>query len=290
MELDVDGTVFQARMLDERAPRTTSALWEILPFKGLAVHAQWSGDMFRMYEHLPVRGIDAPENGVAFQYPGLVVYYPPIHELAVCYGTARFRGAASALTVTPVAEIPAQQIDRLVERASKLQWDGAAPFELRQATVASMDAPASSSSKANGRRIQLQLGDAVATARLFEETAPRTCEAFLKVLPLEGPATNTKWSGDVTRFWGPVDGARGAIGLNMPPESETMFHWPGVIYYHSDWDGIRICYGNGQQSGAFNVSALTPLARFDGDWSAFRNQASRLFLDGSKRLSMRLLE
>jgi hypothetical protein len=288
MELDVDGTVFQARLLDERAPRTTSALWDVLPFSGRAVHAQWSGDMFRMYDHLPITSIDAPENGVAFQYPGLVVYYPPIHELAVCYGTARFRGAASALTVTPVAEIPADQVDRLAKRASKLQWDGAAPFALRRATTTPVEG--STASSATGRRIQVELGNAVATARLLEETAPRTCAAFLKVLPLEGPATNTKWSGDVTRFWGPVDGERGAIGLNMAPEAATPFHFPGMIYYHSDWDGIRMCYGNGQQSGAFNVSALTPLARFEGDWSAVRSQASGLFLEGSKRLRFRLLD
>ena len=79
-----------------------------MPFEGRAVHAQISGDMFRMLDHAPIPDM-AVESGVSFQHPGQIVYYPGIKEIAFALGVTRFRGApgadGAAGRLTPLAEI-----------------------------------------------------------------------------------------------------------------------------------------------------------------------------------------
>jgi hypothetical protein len=240
--------------------------------------------MFRLLEPAPIE-IDELESKASFQYPGEILYYPPLRELAFCYGNARFRGTAHAVYVTPVGEVEGD-LAPLVERGKKLQWDGATPIDFRRAPADGLAPPPAST----GRRLEIRLDDVVVTATLLENLAPRTCEAFLALLPLEGPATNTAWSGAMTRFWGPL-GEEGKLGLEIkPPEAPTQYHWPGYLYYHIGWDGLRICYGDGQQSGAFSASHMTPIAKLDGDWSAYRQRAGNLYLTGARPMTVRLLD
>src|SRR5436305_5575654 len=184
------GTVFHARLLEERSPKTAQAIWEALPFGGRAVHAQISGEMFRMLEHTPV-AIDQtePGTGTGFQYPGELVYYAPIKEIAICYGDARFRGAASAVPVSPLAEIVPAELATLAEVAPRLQWEGATPIEFRPGSE-----PAVKDAHVKGRKIEVRVGDVSASATLLEDKVPRTVEEILKRLPLEGQVTNTTWS------------------------------------------------------------------------------------------------
>lgn len=280
VEIVLGGERFVARLLDDRAPATCRALWESLPLAGRAVHTTISGELFELLEPSPL-AVAETEAPVGYQYPGLVVYDPARPGLAVCYGKARYRGTAGPRYVTPLAEIVGD-LTALRARAARLQWDGATPIELRRCeTPPAVEPPA-------GTRLELELDGAVATALLLEQQAPKTCAAIVALLPLDGPATNTAWSGGITRFWGPI-GKEGTLGLKFdPPEAPTPFHWTGYLYYHIAWDGIRICFGDGQQSGAFSVSNMTPFARLEGDWSAFRERASRLHITGAKPMQIRL--
>jgi hypothetical protein len=132
MVLALDGIEFRARLRDDVAPATCGALWNALPVRGRAVHAQWSGEMFRLYEHVDL-GIPDPEIRGAFQHPGEMIYCPSAREIAVCYGMARFRGALGPVYCTPVGEI-GDQLDLLRAQAAKLQWEGAKVMELRRLT------------------------------------------------------------------------------------------------------------------------------------------------------------
>ncbi len=123
IRIDLGEATFRARLRDDLAPATCDALWNALPLRGRAVHAQWSGEMFRMYEPVDL-DIPAPEVRGAFQHPGEVVYCPTAHEIAICYGVARFRGALGPVYCTPVAEIE-DDLDALRARAARLPWDGA---------------------------------------------------------------------------------------------------------------------------------------------------------------------
>jgi hypothetical protein len=42
--------------------------------------------------------------------------------------------------------------------------------------------------------------------------------------------------------------------------------------------------------GAFSSAIMTAFAKFDGDWSSFRDIANELYLTGSVPMSMRLKE
>lgn len=140
------------------------------------------------------------------------------------------------------------------------------------------------------RLIELTMEGVTVVARLFDDTAPRTAEALWKALPLTGKVTNTKWSGQMLRFWGQV-GKDGQTPIAIDaPENGQVLHWPGYVYYHPTYHGIRICYGQAQQSGPTSVSTLTPLAKMTGDWTAFREKAKAIMFEGAKTLTIRRKE
>jgi len=132
LELVLGDEVFHGRLFAETAPKTVEAVWRAMPFEGRAVHAQLSGEMFRMFEPVPIP-VEETENRGSFQYPGEIVYYPPIKEIAIAYGRARFRGTAHAVYATPLGVIDEGEIARLAAAAERLQWDGAKGIQFRRA-------------------------------------------------------------------------------------------------------------------------------------------------------------
>jgi hypothetical protein len=66
IEVMLGDEVFHATLVEDTAPKTTEAVMQALPFEGRAVHAQLSGDMFRMFEHAPIP-VEDTENGESFQ-------------------------------------------------------------------------------------------------------------------------------------------------------------------------------------------------------------------------------
>ncbi len=287
LELELYGETFRARLLDQQAPRTCAALWDALPLSAQVVHAKWSGNLIRTLEGLPV-SVDDLESGWGFQYPGLVALHPASGTLAIVYGDARFRCSVGPAAVTPVAELVGD-VEAFARLAARLQWEGATTLALRPVELSGEEL--AGGERRAGTQIEIELAGRVVTATLLEEEAPRTCAAFRALLPLEGQATNTKWSGDMLHFWGPDRPNRGSIGLRVEPvENPTRFHWPGYIYYYPEWSGIRIPYGDAQMSGAFRTCDMTAFARFNGDWSAFREVASRLHLTGAQPMKIRLKE
>jgi hypothetical protein len=67
----------------------------------------------------------------------------------------------------------------------------------------------------------LQLG-----ARLEVEAAPRTCAAFLALLPLRGRLLQARWSGEAA--WVPL----GDLDLALGPENATSHPAPGQLLLH----------------------------------------------------------
>ena len=291
IEIVLGDEVFHATLFEETAPKTAAAMLKALPFEGRAVHAQLSGDMFRMFEHAPI-AVEETENRESFQYPGEIVYYPPIKEIAIAYGGARFRGTAGFLYLTPLGIIDDDELPRLAKTAERLQWDGSKRIQFRGAEGA---APAASARAQGGagkatRQIEIELDGVTVAAALLDTTAPKTAEALWAALPLKGQATNTKWSGQMLRFWG-NDGNLGEVPITLDAaENGQVLHWPGHVYYHPTYRGIRLCYGQAQQSGPTSVSTLTPLARITGDWTAFRKKASAIMFEGAKAMSIRRRE
>lgn len=72
-------------------------------------------------------------------------------------------------------------------------------------------------------QLRIVAGPFTLTARLEVELAPRTCEAMLAVLPLEGKLVHCRWSGEAT--WIPMGERR----LGVSAENATSHPSPGQI-------------------------------------------------------------
>jgi len=136
IEIELDGVVVTARLLEERAPKTCERLWAALPYEDRVTHAKWSGQMFHTNTpiDLPVPGGMPPldiESPSALQAPGEVVYYRPGVEFAVAYGESRFCWESGPLFVTPVAMIE-DDLTEFAKKAEQLVWQGAKRFSMRR--------------------------------------------------------------------------------------------------------------------------------------------------------------
>jgi hypothetical protein len=289
IDIDLHGTVFRARLLEERSPQTTAAIWEALPFKGRVAHGQWSGAMFRMLDEAPV-DIPAGDRGVGFQYPGLVVLNPGNKELAFCYGQGRLNTPTGPLNPIPVAEIGGDLVS-LAEFGESLQFDGAKP--VRIGASADQESPLETAPEPRGRAMEVVLGDSVTQATLLEDESPKAASAFASLLPARGRATNTYSSGPLVRFWNDEGGPQGETPLeveNLEPGQVILY--PSYLYYlpMRPYRGVRIPIEATAMGGAVSrgTTQLVPFARFTGDWSGFREEALRLIVDGAKTMEFRL--
>ena len=73
--------------------------------------------------------------------------------------------------------------------------------------------------------LRFEIGGIEFRARLLEE-APRTCEAILAALPIEGEVIQARWSGEAA--WLPMD----QWGIDVPFENHTSHPSRGDILYY----------------------------------------------------------
>jgi hypothetical protein len=290
VDIELDTTVFRARLLDERSPGASSAVWDALPFEGRVVHSRWSGAIFHMLDDVPfeLRQADAP---AGFQHPGLVVLEPHTREISICYGQGRLVSPTSLLRPIPLAEIGGD-LSALASLGLSLQFDGAKSITFRKSTDQS--SPLDEAPVPAGRKIEVTLGQSTAVATLLEDISPSVATSFAKLLPLSGRASNTYSGGPLTRFWNKDGGPEGETPLETSDgEPSQPILYPGFLYYlpTRPWRGIRIPSEATAMAGASSNPSprLTPMAKFDGDWSAFREQASRIMIEGAMPMSFHLI-
>ena len=75
-------------------------------------------------------------------------------------------------------------------------------------------------------QLRIVAGPLVFGARLEEEGAPRTCEAFRALLPWSSRIVQARWSGEAA--WIPL----GDFRLDVPYENHTSHPAPGEILFH----------------------------------------------------------
>jgi len=275
IEIELDGKSVRA-LVNEAVPVTANAMWEALPFEGRAVHAQIAGEMFRMLDQAPV-GELALEDGQSYQAPGEVVYFPPIKEIAICLGEARFRGHAGVVPCTPLAQIEGD-FSEWATGAHKLDQAGARPIKFRKAADQSS---AFRHLTLQGPKLDVEFDGAQFGATLLDSLAPKTAAEFTKILPLEGRAWNDSLSGEVLRF-------EREVQLNIAePENGKFMLWPGYFYYYPAKRELRFCWGQGSVHNLSTVEQLTPIAALDGDWNEFKKRAQAQLTEGAKRLVIR---
>ena len=81
--------------------------------------------------------------------------------------------------------------------------------------------------------IKITSGDVEFLARMEPEKAPKTCEAFLSLLPYENKMIHVRWSG--VSCWIPL----GDFDLGVPFEDATAHPSPGEILWYPG--GISEC-------------------------------------------------
>lgn len=281
MEIELDGVVCRARLNEDKAPKTCQAVWEALPFEGRAVHAQVSGDMFRMLDHTPVGDLEL-ESATYFQHPGSVVYYPGIKEIAFCIGKAQFAATQGFFKVTPLAELE-PDFSAWARKGDELRLTGARPIRFRRA--ADQTTPFRYQLR-RGTKVHVEFDGVRLTATLLEEEFPKAARAFARLLPLRGRAFNSTWGAAVTRFY--PDAARAVRGrpILRGIEAGTTFHWPGYIYYDPSDGGVCVCYGDAAEGVQGNPTPLVPVACFDGDIAPYVERAQRQLMEGAKPMSI----
>jgi len=78
--------------------------------------------------------------------------------------------------------------------------------------------------------IEISVGSLRFTARLETQTAPKTCAAFRKLLPLRGKLIQARWSGEAA--WVPLGGLETGIGYENHtsyPGAGQLLIYPGGI-------------------------------------------------------------
>ncbi len=76
------------------------------------------------------------------------------------------------------------------------------------------------------RTIRVTAGRFTFTARLEEEAAPRTCEAFRGMLPFTDHLIHARWSGEA--MWIPMGDRR----IELPSENATSHPSPGQLLFY----------------------------------------------------------
>ena len=281
MEIDLDGSVVRARLNEDRAPQTCQAIWDVLPFGGRAVHAQISGDMFRMIEGVPVGDLplESPEYS---QHPGQLVFYPPIKEIAFCVGKAQFSATQGFYKLTPLAEIEGD-FTAWAKTGDDLQFSGTKRIEFRRAADqgTSFRYPT-----LTGRRLEIDFDGVKVPAALLDQENPKTASSFVDALPLSGRASNSTWAGGMTRF---VPDGQVNVGVGVG-EVGTTFHWPGYVYVDPRDGCVRIGYADAQENVQGVPVPLIPVARMDGDLAAYQAKARTQVLEGAKPMTIRASE
>jgi hypothetical protein len=237
--------------------------------------------------------VTVTERGAGFQYPGLLVLDPDTNYVAICYGHGRWNSDTGPLAPVPIAEIGGD-LAPLAEIGLRIQFEGAKQISIRHSEDQS--SPLAAPPEPKGRKIRVQLGEASVTATLLEDQSPRAAEAFAKLLPLKGTGSNTHSSGPLTRFWNPDGGPGGEIILKDDNiEEGQVLLYPSYLYYLTKPGvrGIRVAREaammRGAAAGGGNLK-LIPIARFDGDWSSFYDEAERIAVEGSKPMRFELID
>lgn len=234
ISLELEGVTVTARLLDDKAPKTCQALWDILPFQDMVTHSHWASARFHTTHHpkLDIDGSRYPliENPSSFQAPGDVVIWPVTNEIMTCYAPGRFSWMGQPWLVTKVATIPGDmgQFARKIER---IQWEGAKRVIIRRARE---DEDLKPLVVGSGAKIVIECEGKRWVAELFDDRAPKLCQAILNNLPLEGPITNMHGSGEIFHYWAPIHGT--------PKEIETKRERPPVDYQGKQIGSSAIAY------------------------------------------------
>jgi len=135
IRIRVDGVTAEGVLLEEAAPRTVQALWNVLPIKDRTIQTRWSGDAWRTegnYELLSEA--DAIENPAGRLSAGDIIYYPGydhrLLKVGIAYGPAQW--LAPFMEPVPVSYIGKldTNLEAFAERCQRIIFEGPLTIEI----------------------------------------------------------------------------------------------------------------------------------------------------------------
>jgi hypothetical protein len=135
IELEIDGVVARAVLLDREAPGTCARVWELLPLEERTIHVRWSGPAWRTERNYPLE-LGEVENPVTVLAPGDLVYYDDaprgLHKIGVAYGRAAWRDFDGDLRVARIGRIT-DNLDAFARVCERILYEGPKPVRIRHA-------------------------------------------------------------------------------------------------------------------------------------------------------------
>jgi hypothetical protein len=151
------------------------------------------------------------------------------------------------------------------------------------------------STRSSGKQIEIQIGDEVFVADLLDKKAPRTCAAFLSILPHEGITYHQFWSGSGLQVHDPtLKKMAEDHGLwptaNFPDYSEnpSIFGCPGDIGFYPIGHGLFITYGKSRFYGPpEGVEPTYIFAEIKEDLQRLNDLGRRIGRHGQQKIILR---
>jgi hypothetical protein len=137
IRIQVDQIVAEAELYEDKAPRTTAALWEALPINDRTIQTRWSGNAWRTEGNYELRPAGAPVENIAGRLSaGDIIYYPG-HEhnlvkVGIAYGEAQWLNPfMDPIDVSLIGRIDTN-LDAFVERCDRLIFEGPMPVRIER--------------------------------------------------------------------------------------------------------------------------------------------------------------
>ena len=133
VELEVAGVTVTAVLLDDLAPKTTNAFWEILPIEQTLRHVRWGGNGAYVIERkLRDEALFPLENRVAFYFPNTIALKPEHGELAFSYGQSQARSLSGNGWAAHFANVVGGDTAAFLDVLARTQREGAKPMVIRR--------------------------------------------------------------------------------------------------------------------------------------------------------------
>ena len=135
IRIRVGDAVAEGELFEDKAPKTTRALWEQLPIQDRTIQTRWSGDAWRTegnYELLPES--EPTENVAGRLSAGDIIYYPGypsgLIKVGIAYGKAQW--LAPFMVPVDVAHIGKidTNLEQFVEVCQQIIFQGPLDVEI----------------------------------------------------------------------------------------------------------------------------------------------------------------
>jgi hypothetical protein len=125
IDIQINDARGRIRLLDDDAPHTSDAIWELLPITDKTVPVRWSGNAWRTHQDYSL-AVEGVENRPEYLQAGDIAYYPRLHKVCFAYGRAQWRGPAGEIRDLTLFGRVEQGLDELVAASERAHTQGSA--------------------------------------------------------------------------------------------------------------------------------------------------------------------